>query len=262
MQTPADIVGLNRIMRRTLAQAANAIVGMVKTVIEEERFDQKPMVGMTALGVTTPAVMQIATQLKKSGFEVIVFHNKTRILEELLIAGQIKGIIDLSPSELVHAYITGNLSGRKSRLDILTSMSIPMIIVPGGLDTIILSHFNGGENMLKKYRNRIMSKHGPYVTVVRTNLWETKKLGSIVAEKANAAKGPVAIMIPLKGFSSIDKEGQPFYDPIITKVFVKCVRSRVKEDVQVFEVDNHINDNEFAQKVCNVFADIVEGQND
>jgi uncharacterized protein (UPF0261 family) len=69
-------------------------------------------------------------------------------------------------------------------------------------------------------------------------------------------------MIPLKGFSSIDKEGQPFYDPIITKVFVKCVKSRVKEGVQVFEVDNHINDNEFAQKVCNVFANIVEGRND
>ncbi len=252
MQTPGDILGLNRIMRRALSQASNAIVGMVRASIEEYQADVKPMIGITALGVTTPAVMHLVSLLEKSGDEVIVFHNRTGMLEELLGNGTIGGVIDLSLGELVWAYIGDILPERKSRLDIVHRIPIPMIIVPGSLDMIIFSH----RSVPRKYNHRLISKHGPYVTLVKTNLREIRRLGEIIASKADRAKGPTAIMIPLKGFSSMDKEGQVFYDPASVGAFVKSVKSHVGKNVQVIEVESHINDYEFALKVCDVLSNM------
>lgn len=247
MQTPADIMGLNRIMRRALSQAANAMVGMVKTPSEPE-IEGRPIIGITALGVTTPAVMHLMSFLERSGDEVIVFHNRTGVLEELLENGTVKGVIDLSLGELVWAYIADILPERKSRLDIVHTISIPMIITPGSLDMIIFSH----RSVPRKYNNRLTSKHGPYVTLVKTSIEEIRKLGKIIASKANGAKGPTAIVIPLKGFSSMDKEGQLFYDPALVGAFVETVKSKTEKHVQVIEVESHINDYEFALKVRHV----------
>jgi uncharacterized protein (UPF0261 family) len=252
MQTPADIMGLNIVMRRSLSQAASAIAGMVKAPVEELNSDLTPMVGITALGVTTPAVTQIRAKLEDRGYETIVFHNRTRVLEELIETGAIDGVIDLSLNELISAFITKSLPERRSRLDILGSISIPLLMVPGGFDMIILSHIKG--NIPKKYSGRVKSMHGPYVTLVRTNLREIRKLAKIIVKKANEAKGPVVIMIPLKGFSSVDKEGQAFYDPNLIKVFTEIVRSNTKKHVNVIEVESHINDGKFANKACRVFA--------
>jgi len=256
MQTPADIMGLNRIMKRSLSQAAGAIVGMVKKDDEALGSNPMSMVGITALGVTTPAVIQIMSRLQKSGYEVIVFHNRTSILEELIEAGQIGGVIDLSPGELVWAYVAGFSPERKSRLDIVRDFLIPVIIVPGSLDMIILSYPE--EHVFHRYADRLTSKHGPHVTLVRTNRAEIKRLGQVIAEKANAAKGPTAILIPLKGFSSVDKEGQPFYNPPLIEEFVESVKANARRNVQVIEVESHINEARFAQEVCNIFSTMKE----
>ena len=42
---------------------------------------------------------------------------------------------------------------------------------------------------------------------------ENEQIGHAIAEKVNMSIGPCAVMLPLKGVSMIDAEGQPFYGP-------------------------------------------------
>lgn len=249
MQTPADILGLNRIMKRTFTLAAASIVGMVEadTVYESD----KPLIGITALGVTTPAVMNIIKLLEKKGYETIVFHLKTQILDRLVEQGVIDGVLDLTPAELVKAYILKELPERKNRLGKAIEKGIPQVIVPGGLDMITL------KATLKEaqadYKGRVLMEHNPYITLVRTTEDENIRLAKIIAEKANRANGLITIVIPLKGFSAVDKLGHNFYDPVIIKSFIKTIESNIKKEVNLFKVDAHINDEKFAQKLVEIY---------
>jgi uncharacterized protein (UPF0261 family) len=93
--------------------------------------------------------------------------------------------------------------------------------------------------------------------MVRTNKDEVEKVAKIISERANRAVGPVAIVIPLRGFSDIDREGHHFYAPDIDVVFARVVKSSVNEKVNVVEVDAHINDDEFAEKIVEVFDKVI-----
>ena len=255
MQTPADIAGLNRIMKRSLSQAAGAIVGMVESSVPDEEV--KPLIGITGLGVTTPAVMKIRNILEGNGYETVVFHNKTGVLDELIEEGTIKGVIDLTPNELIGIHIMKTISDRADRLNIAGEKGLPQMICPGGLDMIIFN--TSKDNIPDKFRTRRLSTHGPHVTLARTNEEENSILGKIIAKRANEAKGEVRIVIPLRGFSEVDKEGQVFHDPGIDRVLSEVVKENVKEPVKVIEIDVHINDDEFAGKAVDIFGEINAG---
>jgi len=255
MQTPVDILGINRIMKRTLTLAAASIVGMVNA--DNVCDSDKPLIGITALGVTTSAVMNTIKLLENKGYETVVFHINTDILDRLIEQGIIDGIIDLTPSELVKAYILEELPERKNRMEKALEKGIPQVIVPGGLDMITL------RSTLKeaqiKYKGRILMEHNPYITLVRTTKDENIKLAKIIAEKANRATGPVTIAIPLKGFSAVDKLGQNFYDPVIIKSFTKTIENNIRKEVNLIKVDAHINDKEFAQKLIEIYENNKKG---
>lgn len=256
MQTPADILGINRIMKRTLALAAASIVGMANA---EDVYDSdKPLIGITALGVTTPAVMNTIKLLEKKGYETVVFHLNTEILDRLIDQGIVDGIIDLTPAELVKAYILEELPERKNRMEKALEKGIPQVIVPGGLDMITL------KATLKEaqadYKGRILMEHNPYITLVRTTKDENIRLAKIIAEKANRSTGPVTIVIPLKGFSAVDKAGQNFFDPDITESFTRTIESAIKKEVNLIKIDAHVNDKEFAQRLVEVYEDNRKGR--
>ncbi len=82
---------------------------------------------------------------------------------------------------------------------------------------------------------------------MRTTAEENKQLGLIIAEKLNKAKSPTALMIPLKGVSLLDVEGQVFYGPEEDKILFDTLRENVdKSIVELIELDYDINDKNFA----------------
>ena len=254
MQTPADILGLNVVMRKTLASAAGAIVGMVEAEVEEEVA--KPLIGITALGVTTPAVMNLKPLLEQRGYEPIVFHARTQILEELIAENRIRGIIDLSTFEVmipISFHLPEELA--EGRLKIAGERGLPQVIIPGALDMFIFPGTK--ETVPAEYKERKLHVHGPNTVLVRTTSEEVAKAARILAERANRAVGPVAIVIPLRGFSSVDKMGQHFYDPEADAAFARVMRDTLKKGIEIIEVDAHINDEQFAQKVIHIFDKLV-----
>lgn len=94
MQTPTDIMGLNAVLKRVLAQAAGAIVGMVDAKVSLQ--DNKPVIAVTALGVTTSAALHLKDHLTRQGYDMISFHIETKALDDLVEQDIITGVIDLT----------------------------------------------------------------------------------------------------------------------------------------------------------------------
>lgn len=264
MQTPVDLVGLNKVTRKTLSNAAGAMIGMVEMKVPPVKA--KPLIGMTALGVTTPAVMKVMSRLEKRGYNSVVFHAKTAILDRLVKEGKIDGIIDLTSFETIPIVLypaaiiisrLGVAEVRRTRLESAGEKALPQIIAPGGLDMHIFPG-EGIEAVPPGFRNRAWTMHGPNIALVRTNKDELTKVGKNIAERANKAAGPVAVIIPLRGFSEASKKGAPLYDPEADRAFINALKENLEEKVKFIEVDCHINDDEFADRVIETFDEITE----
>jgi len=92
----------------------------------------------------------------------------------------------------------------------------------------------------------------------RTTPQELREIAREVARKLNRSKGPVVILIPQKGWSSLDKEGMPFYDPEADQAFVHALKMNLDPKIPVVELDLHLNSREFAQEAVNRFLQLYE----
>jgi len=264
MQSPVDLVGLNRIVARTLANAAGAIVGMVEQ--EVPKAQEKKLVGITALGVTTPAVQKVISRLEKRGYDSIVFHATSEKLDRMARDGVIDVILDLTTFEtilkvLYPAEVLSTLSGfgevDRSRLSSAAEKAIPQIIAPGGLDMHIFPGATGIDSVPLEYRDRAWSMHGPNVVLVRTTEQELEEVGASIAERANRAAGPIAVVIPLGGFSDASRKGAPLYDPQADQGFGRALKRNLDRRIKVVEVDCNINEDAFVDEVVRTFDEMT-----
>jgi uncharacterized protein (UPF0261 family) len=81
---------------------------------------------------------------------------------------------------------------------------------------------------------------------MRTTPDECAELGRRIARKLSAATGPTALFLPLRGVSMIDAEGQPFHDPDADEALFAALRAGAGDNVELVEMDCHVNDPEFA----------------
>jgi uncharacterized protein (UPF0261 family) len=266
MQSPVDLVGLNRIVARTLANAAGAMVGMVEQDVPKAQ--EKKLVGITALGVTTPAVQKVISRLEKRGYDSIVFHATSEKLDRMARDGAIDLILDLTTFETVPKVLysretlaTLSPSGQvdRSRLSSAVERAIPQIIAPGGLDMHIFPGATGIDSVPPEYRGRAWSMHGPNVVLVRTTEQELEEVGANIAERANKAAGPVAVVIPLGGFSDASRKGGPLHDPQADQGFVRTLRKNLDRRIKVVEVDGNINQDAFVDEVVRTFDEMTAG---
>jgi uncharacterized protein (UPF0261 family) len=115
----------------------------------------------------------------------------------------------------------------------------------------------GIDSVPSEYRGRAWSMHGPNVVLVRTTEQELVQVGTNIAERANGAAGPVAVVIPLRGFSEASKKGAPLYDPQADQGFIRALKENLDKRVKVTEVDCNINDDGFAEEVLRTFDEIT-----
>ncbi len=111
MNPIADIMGLNRVTKKILTEAAGSICGMVKIGLEAIETD-KPLIGITNIGITTPGAMKAKEVLEKAGFETIVFHAcgpGGPAMESLIQEGLINGVLDLVTIEVMQEMFNGLL---------------------------------------------------------------------------------------------------------------------------------------------------------
>ncbi|WFD11856.1 Tm-1-like ATP-binding domain-containing protein [Tepidibacter hydrothermalis] len=253
-----DVSGINSISTKIFTNSVFAIAGMLK--FENKKVvDKKPLVAATMFGVTTPCITAAREYLEKRGYEVLVFHATGiggRSMESLIDGGFIEGVLDLTTTEWADEIIGGVLNAGPHRLEAASKQNIPQVVSVGALD---MCNFGSFETVPEKFMGRNLYKHNPTVTLMRTNKEENEVIGTKLAEKLNLAKEKIALFIPLKGVSSIDVEGQPFYGPEEDKVLFDRLRNGVNKNIiEMVEMNCAINDVEFAEAAAQKLIDMME----
>jgi uncharacterized protein (UPF0261 family) len=247
----ADILGLNRVTRRILAQAAAAVIGMA--AVGEVAVGDKELVAITQAGITTPGVMAIKEQLEALGFEVIAFHCNGiggQAMEELIRDGVVKGVIDFSPHEITDLLYGGLMPALPGRLEAAGKMGIPQVLAPGATDIRLHGR---PEELLDELRARAWVQHTPTHTHVRASAAEMAAVARYIAEKLNDGHGPRAVMVPRQGYSMLNREGQVLYDEAANRAFVQAMAQALAPGVELIELEAHINDPAFAGAVVDTF---------
>lgn len=241
-----DAEGLNDISKVIFSNAANAVVGMVQNRKEIES-DGKPLLAATMFGVTTPCVKAAEEYLHEQGYDVLVFHatgTGGKCMEALIDQGFIKGVLDLTTTEWCDEVVGGVLNAGPDRLTAAGKNGIPQVVSVGALDMV---NFGPMDTVPAQFKDRNLYKHNPTVTLMRTTADELKSIGHEIASRLADAAGKTTLILPLKGVSMIDVEGQPFYDAKADKALFDTLRTELEgSNVEIVELDTDINDKEFA----------------
>jgi uncharacterized protein (UPF0261 family) len=250
MMFPAivDISGLNRISRGVFTRAAAAICGMVEARVPEA--DDKPTIAASMFGNTTKCVEAARAIVEREGFEVLIFHAVGvggQTMESLIEAGHIVGVLDVTLTEWADELVGGVLSAGPTRLEAAARTGTPAVIAPGCLD--IVNFWEPG-TLPEKYRGRRIYQHNAKQTLVRTDPDENAELGRIIAAKLNQSIGPVAVYLPLRGISVISSPGGPYHWPEADAALFDSLKTHLRKDIPLHELDVNINDEAFARAMA------------
>lgn len=254
----ADVAGVNRISRTILSRAAGAVSGMVAAEIPLAS-DERPLIAASMFGNTTKCVDACREALDRAGYEVLVFHatgTGGRILESVAEERLVDAVLDITTTEWADEICGGILSAGPERLNAAGRNGLPHLIVPGCVD---MCNFGSMSSVPERFRNegRTFYEWTSEVTLMRTTVEENRRMGQVFAEKANAAVGPVAFLLPLKGVSMLDADGDRFCDRAADQAFFDAVKADVRANVPVVEVDANINDPEFSAKAVELMLELI-----
>jgi uncharacterized protein (UPF0261 family) len=258
MYSVADFTGLNRLTTTILANAADAIAGMCGHRAALPQTTGRTLLGATMFGVTTPCVNRVKELVEQAGYELLVFHatgTGGQAMERLVTDGFIKGVLDITTTELADELVGGVLTAGPHRMEAAAKIGVPQVVSVGALDMV---NFGAPETVPTKFAGRHFYPHNPSVTLMRTTVQENRELGTILAGKLNQATGPVILLLPLRGISAIDREGKPFHDPDADKALFDALRNHLGPRVKLVEMDCNINDPQFASAIVAEFLKQVE----
>ena len=245
MPSIVDVNGLNRISRTIFASAAGAICGMVSAKTGAE--STKPIIVASMFGNTTSCINAAIPLLEQAGFEVLVFHATGaggRTMESLIESGMVAGVLDITTTELADELVGGVLTAGPDRVNAAGRAGVPAIVVPGCLDMV---NFSEPSSVPLKFSGRNFYNHNPQITLMRTTPEECRTLGTMLAEKVNAYRSLVTVLIPRKGVSIISASGGPFFDAAADATLFDALTDNLQPEVKVISMDCEINDHEFAE---------------
>lgn len=252
-----DVAGVNSFSATIFNNAVAAMAGMLEHEAPR-REDHRPLVAATMFGVTTPAVQKAQAYLEDQGYEVLVFHatgTGGRCMEALVNDGFIKGVLDLTTTEWCDEIVGGVLAAGPDRCAAAALCGVPTVLSVGAVDMV---NFGPLETVPSEFAGRNLYKHNPTVTLMRTTSEENRLVAEAIASKVNLSTGPCTVMLPLKGVSMIDAEGQPFYGPEEDEVLFSTLEECILPDVvEIVKMDAHINDDEFAVAAAQKLVDLM-----
>ena len=259
MFSVTDILGLNPVSRKVLANAAGAVCGMADVDVKLEQ-GEKPLVGVTTVGITTQGAMKAVQVLEAAGYETIVFHAigpGGRAMEQMMKEGIIGAVLDYSTIEVSNEIYHALLAGGPERLTTAGKLGLPQVLCPGAIEVLV---FNEPETVPARYQGRTLIRHSPQITDLRLNREEMAEVGREVAHRLQYTQADAIFMIPTAGYDSYAVKGMGFYDPEADAAFVSELKAGLPQTVRVVERDTHIEDPAFAAEAAEALISLIEAQ--
>ena len=276
MPSIVDIAGDNELLRRILGNAAGAIVGMSEAYERSLSIPAQPSsstsgqegrkkrLGISMFGVTTPCVDHIRAYLSTTHPQIscYIFHmtgTGGKAMERLVRENALDAVLDVTTTELCDHVCGGVMDAGPHRLEAALQAGIPYVISLGALD---MCNFGPRDSVPEKYAGRKLFEHNPTVTLMRTNVEESRRIGEFIVSKVKGfarEKGKVQVVMPLGGVSVIATPGGPFYDAEADEALFGAVREGLRDSGVVVEEDERdVNDEGFAVDLAKRIVGLME----
>jgi len=265
-----DMAGLHELSKSVLVRAAGAICGMVESgagaVLDSLKRTDKSLIAVTQFQYSEVCCDFIRQYLEERGYTVIPCHADgvgDRAMEKLLEQEIFDGVADIVPGGLSEQLFGGNRAAGPDRLEAAGKRGIPQVITPCGFEMISCGPLQRKDRGDPLWISRNLAARNYFVqdsyrVQAKTNVEELRSVAKAVAEKLNRARGPVKFLIPVRGWSSLSVKEQPLYDPDADRVFVEELRKQLKPEIEVRELDVHLNTPEFAMAVVEAFEAMMK----
>jgi len=256
MYSVTDVAGLNRISRRVLANAAFSIAGMASHP-PSEGVEQKPALGLTMFGVTTPCVQTIVSGLSPS-FDCLVFHatgTGGQSFEKLVDSRLVTAGLDITTTEVCDLLVGGVFPATEDRFGAFERTGLPWIGSVGAMDMV---NFGARDTVPARFKDRRLHVHNAQVTLMRTTPEENMRFGEWMGARLNRCEGPVRLKLPERGVSALDADGMPFFDPDADEALFAALERTIRPTANrtVERLPLHINDPAFAQAMIQTLKDV------
>ncbi|MGQ9370146.1 ABC transporter permease [Azospirillum sp. ST 5-10] len=259
MYSVTDVQGINRISEQVLSNAAHALAGMIAHR-PRGALSEKPAIGLTMFGVTTPCVQMVQRTLEDR-WDCLVFHatgTGGQSMEKLVDSGLLAGVIDVTTTEIADLLMGGVFSAGEGRLDAIARARVPYVGSCGALDMV---NWGPLDSVPAAFRGRTLHVHNPQVTLMRTTAEENARIGRWIGEKLNRMEGPVRFLLPEGGVSLLDAPGRPFHDPAADTALFRALEETVRPAAnrRLVRLPYNLNDPAFAEALVAAFLEIGGG---
>jgi uncharacterized protein (UPF0261 family) len=260
MFSVSDLLGLNPVTRKILANAAGAACGMagVDVALEPESGD-RPLIGMSNLGVLTEGAMEAVAAFEEAGYEVIVFHavgSGGRAMEQLMKDGVIGAVFDYAMGEISDELFDGFRAGSPERLTVAGGLGLPQVLCPGGTEHIGV--FVEPDAVPDAWKGHTYVFHNPVIFVPRLSAEQMARVAREIGERLKHTKGRATMFLPNAGVSRYSKEGGPLYDPEGEAAFLAALRESLPETVELVAHETHAEDPAFVRAAVARLIELIE----
>jgi len=263
MYSVTDVQGVNAISREVLANGAHALAGAAKARIanaearEAAKAADKPAIGLTMFGVTTPCVQQIV-KMMEADYDCLVFHATGvggRSMEKLVDSGLMEAVIDVTTTEICDLLMGGVFAATEDRFGAMIRAKRPYIGACGALDMV---NFGAPPTVPERYAGRLFYEHNPQVTLMRTTQDENRRMGEWIGEKLNQMDAPVRFFLPEGGVSLLDAPGKPFHDPEADAALFDALERTVRQtsERRLIRRPENVNDPAFSAALVDAFREL------
>ncbi len=243
-----EVAGVTDLFKNVMDRAAHAMAGMLSEGISPPFSGAGKAIALTMLSPCEHCASAVRGALEKDGYQVIGFSAAgigDRAMEEMISQGLFHGVIDLAPGGVGEHLFGFMRDAGPNRMESAGRMGIPQVI-----STCSVNHMTPAKNKYKpEFHSRRKYDLDKFRSWLRLSPEELRMVAHAFADKLNRARGPVNVLIPSNGWSSVDAPGNPTYDPEEDRFFVKELRSSLDSRIELNEIDANMEDAAFAEAV-------------
>jgi uncharacterized protein (UPF0261 family) len=261
MQGLVDFAGLNPLVKNILSRAAGAICGMSGVDVEPARELPLKSLAITEIGYCEKCAQLVRSHLEAAGYSVYPFHAQgigDRAMDDLVQQGLFDGVIDIVTAGVIEEMFSGTRAAGPKRLEAAGERGLPQVVAPCSVN---ITNAGPARKQAAEYvRREKKLKQDELRILTRYNKDELVAAAKVYALKLNKARGPVKILIPTRGWSSLDREGSILHAPAEDKMFTEELRKNLKQGIEIQEVDCNLEDPEFALELVSAFLQFEQAK--